>query len=107
MITIGHKRLAKSICMQTSTGVGNLASVCSQPVIASATGPNGSFVGAPSASSWVFKTPTGLRSALNWLSARYSHPEFWVVENGVAVPGEAQARPPGVLNDTFRQEWIR
>eukprot|EP00877_Chromochloris_zofingiensis_P005052 jgi/Chrzof1/14548/Cz09g06270.t1 len=76
------------------------------PVIASATGPNGSFVGAPSASSWVFKTPTGLRSALNWLSARYSHPEFWVVENGVAVPGEAQARPPGVLNDTFRQEWI-
>ncbi len=38
---------------------------------------------------------------------RYGHPHIIITENGVCVPGEADAALPGVLNDTFRIEFHR
>eukprot|EP00879_Flechtneria_rotunda_P021136 GHRR01022267.1.p1 GENE.GHRR01022267.1~~GHRR01022267.1.p1 ORF type:complete len:461 (+),score=105.61 GHRR01022267.1:123-1505(+) len=63
--------------------------------------------GIPSNAAWLFKTPDGLRKTLVWLHQRYNGPEFWITENGVSGPGEESAPLPGVLNDTFRQDYYR
>jgi hypothetical protein len=40
-------------------------------------------------------------------ACRYGHPDIIITENGVCVPGEADAALPGVLNDMFRIEFHR
>ena len=73
------------------------------------TGPDGRPVGPPSASAWLFTTPTALRAALRWLDARYSvggrKVEFTISENGVSGPGEDTAPLPDVLNDEYRLRY--
>ncbi|KIZ04410.1 beta-glucosidase [Monoraphidium neglectum] len=69
----------------------------------------GQWVGEPSASSWLFRTPDGLRKTLVWLDSRYSvdgrKVEFTISENGVSGPGEASLRPPAVLQDNYRLRY--
>ena len=38
---------------------------------------------------------------------RYNHPDIIITENGVCLPGEADAPLPGVLNDVRRIEFLR
>ena len=38
---------------------------------------------------------------------RYGHPDIIITENGVCLPGEAEAALPGVLNDTMRIDFHR
>lgn len=38
---------------------------------------------------------------------RYNHPDIVITENGVCLPGEADAALPGVLNDVKRIEFLR
>ena len=38
---------------------------------------------------------------------RYNHPDIIITENGVCLPGEADAALPGVLNDVKRIEFLR
>ncbi|KAI8476896.1 MAG: beta-glucosidase 1B [Monoraphidium minutum] len=69
----------------------------------------GQWVGEPSASFWLFRTPDGLRKTLVWLDTRYSvggrKVEFTVSENGVSGPGEQEKRPPAVLRDDYRMRF--
>lgn len=69
----------------------------------------GQWVGEPSASFWLFRTPDGLRKTLVWLDRRYSvdgrKVEFTVSENGVSDPNEQNMRPPEVLHDTYRMRF--
>ena len=57
--------------------------------------------------SWLFVTQDGLRNTLVWLHKRYDGPEFWITENGVTVLDEEITALPGVLKDTFRQDFYR
>ena len=41
------------------------------------------------------------------LCGRYNHPDIIITENGVCLPGEADASLPGVLNDVKRIEFHR
>jgi len=61
--------------------------------------------GIPTNASWLFVTPDGLRKTLVWLHKRYDGPEFWITENGVTVLDEEFTAVPGVLKDTFRQDF--
>lgn len=63
--------------------------------------------GVPTNAAWLFKTPDGLRLTLQWLTRRYDGPPFWITENGVSGPGEEVNPLPGVLDDTFRQDYYK
>ncbi|KAI8474346.1 MAG: glycoside hydrolase superfamily [Monoraphidium minutum] len=79
------------------------------PFVVYEKGPDGKWVGPPSASTWLFVTPTGLRRTLVWLDKRYSvggrKVEFSISENGVSGPGEATKGLPQVLDDRFRLKY--
>jgi beta-glucosidase/6-phospho-beta-glucosidase/beta-galactosidase len=72
-------------------------------------GPDGKWVGEPSDSFWLFRTPDGLRKTLVWLDKRYSvggrKVEFTISENGVSGPDEDLRRPPEVLKDDYRLRY--
>ena len=69
----------------------------------------GEWVGEPSASFWLFRTPDGLRKTLVWLDKRYSvdgrKVEFTISENGVSGPNEQSLKPPAVLQDNYRLRY--
>jgi beta-glucosidase len=79
------------------------------PYVVEHKGPDGEWVGPPSASSWLFTTPTAMRHALVWLDRRYSvdgrKVEFTISENGVSGPGEDVMQPPAVLKDDYRLNY--
>ncbi|GBF91257.1 beta-glucosidase [Raphidocelis subcapitata] len=79
------------------------------PFETSSKGPDGEWVGEPSDSFWLFRTPDGLRKTLVWLDRRYSvdgrKVEFTISENGVSGPGEDVKELPGVLNDQYRLRY--
>jgi beta-glucosidase len=56
---------------------------------------------------WLFSTPWAMRKMLAWVSRRYSRPEIWVTENGVAAPGEAGKSLGETLKDTYRLEYFK
>ena len=68
-------------------------------------GPEGQPPGEPSNAPWLFKTPKDFGKTLLWLHERYDGPEFMITENGVSGPGEESAALPGVLDDSFRQDY--
>lgn len=45
---------------------------------------------------------------ISWgFCGRYNRPDIIITENGVCLPGEADAQLPGVLNDVKRIEFHR
>lgn len=64
-------------------------------------------IGKQADSSWLFVVPWGLRKVLAYVDKRYSHPDIWITESGVDVPGEYEAPFPAVLEDTFRIEYFQ
>ncbi|KAI8463165.1 MAG: glycoside hydrolase superfamily [Monoraphidium minutum] len=67
----------------------------------------GGPVGTPSELPWLYSTPWAMRPMLAWVSKRYSRPEVWVTENGVAAPGEASRGLGEALKDTYRLEYLK
>ena len=63
----------------------------------------GNPIGPVAASSWLYVVPRGLRSILQWVSARYNRTAIYVTENGVSEENEGQNAPN--LNDTWRVDF--
>jgi beta-glucosidase/6-phospho-beta-glucosidase/beta-galactosidase len=72
-------------------------------------GSDGKWVGEPSDSFWLFRTPTGLRKTLTWLDRRYSvdgrKVEFAISENGVSGPDEDKRSVAEVVRDDYRVRY--
>ena len=63
---------------------------------------NGTLIGTPCDSPWLFVVPWGIYNMLKYVDKRYDHPPIYITENGVDVPNESSIPLPEVLNDTFR-----
>jgi len=68
---------------------------------------NGTLIGVPADSEWLFVVPWGIRKMLHWIADRYQSPPIYVTENGVDVPGENDMPLAEALNDTFRVDFYR
>jgi len=67
---------------------------------------NGTLIGPPADSSWLYVVPWGFRKILNWIWQRYNTP-IYVTENGVDVPNESSLPILVALNDTFRVNFYQ
>jgi len=67
---------------------------------------NGTLIGPPADSSWLYVVPWGFRKMLNWIWQRYNTP-IYVTENGVDVPNESSLPILVALNDTFRVNFYQ
>lgn len=56
---------------------------------------------------WLFSTPWAMRKMLAWASKRYSRPEVWVTENGVAPATQGDKSLGEALKDTARLEYFK
>eukprot|EP00486_Rosalina_sp_Unknown_P001744 CAMPEP_0201569066 /NCGR_PEP_ID=MMETSP0190_2-20130828/10541_1 /ASSEMBLY_ACC=CAM_ASM_000263 /TAXON_ID=37353 /ORGANISM="Rosalina sp." /LENGTH=503 /DNA_ID=CAMNT_0047990979 /DNA_START=33 /DNA_END=1547 /DNA_ORIENTATION=+ len=63
---------------------------------------NGTVIGAPCDSPWLFVVPWGIYNMVKYVDNRYNHPPIYITENGVDVINESSIPLPEVLNDTFR-----
>jgi len=68
---------------------------------------NGTLIGVPADSSWLYVVPWGIYKMINWINNRYDSPPIYVTENGVDVPGENDMPLQQVLNDTFRTNFYK
>ena len=68
-------------------------------------------IGPRAASFWLFAVPWGFRKLLHHVHDAYAAPagglDVWITESGCDGPGEASARLPAVLNDSFRLDYYK
>ncbi|CAM9482036.1 unnamed protein product, partial [Heterosigma akashiwo] len=64
------------------------------------------LIGPASASPWLFVYPEGISASLLWAAARYPGTDWYITENGVPTPGEADMTAEEAKGDTFRQAYL-
>jgi beta-glucosidase len=62
----------------------------------------GNLIGPFGESSWLNVYPTGFKSLLLWIDARYNHTKLYCFENGVSVPKENDLPISEAIHDDFR-----
>lgn len=68
---------------------------------------NGTWIGPPTQSLWLYPNPPGFRKLLKWISDRYGKPTIYVTENGTSLKGENDLPLEKLLDDEFRCEYFR
>jgi len=67
---------------------------------------DGQLIGPASASPWLFVYPEGISASLLWAAARYPGTDWYITENGVPTPGEADMTAEEAKGDAFRQAYL-
>jgi len=76
-------------------------------LIQNSTDVHGHLIGPVAESSWLNVYPKGMKDLLKWADTRYSHPTFYIFENGVSVPNENNMPINEAQNDTFRIGFLK
>jgi len=64
---------------------------------------DGQTIGYLSAAPWLYSVPWGFQKQIKWVSQRYNNPGIWVMENGIAGPGDVTLEEG--KNDPYRIEY--
>ena len=67
----------------------------------------GVLIGKQGGNDWIYDTPAGFQSFLEYIDKRYNHPDIYVTENGFAVRGEPGLPMHEILHDADRVDYFK
>lgn len=67
---------------------------------------HGTLIGRQGGNDWIFNTPAGFKSFLEYIDKRYNHIDIYITENGFAVKGEPDMPLHSILYDKDRVNYF-